>query len=372
MHTTAITARPFLCLFSEQASKVRDTFRPRIWHGAAIRTYLGGKPFVDFLVPGSCRNRLVFEHASEGRPARIENGFRHAGLGESGGIDIADRDVIELADDARRELMVKIVPAMGDLCVNRIDAALFFGSLCHGQRLFGTTIDALGFDLFAVGEGSEVFQAKVNADCAHWLTGTGRNGVNVDHDIQEPVTLSILGKVAAILDFAVRQGAAVKNAKSVTSETEGVTLTLEVTPFERHPAQRFAATAITQEGSHLLGSRLGVLLTDGIDGTGMEAEFTAGTASEFVEIEPCVPGPVKTQSILLPVVTEIPDKVNSAALFVKQAGQRFNTVSVNKNHESWIVDFKDGFRFFNRKASTAVRSAPFTPRPEGRGFSEQI
>ena len=366
MHTTAITARPF------SYSKVRDTFRPRIGYGAAIRTDLGGKPFVDFLVPSSCRNRLIFEHASEGRPARIENRFRHAGLGESGGIDIADGDVIELADDARRELMVKIVPAVSDLCVNRIDASLFFGALCHRQRLFGTTIDALGFDLFTVGESSEVFQAKVDADCAHRLTGTGRNGVNVDHDIQEPVTLSVLGKVATILDFSFGQGAAVKDAKSVTGETECVALPLEVTPFERHPSQRCAATAVTQEGPLFLGSGFGVLLTDGIDGAGMEAEFTAGTGSEFVEIEPCVPRPVKAQGIFLPVVTKIPDKINRAALFVKQAGQRFNTVSVNKNHGSLTTDFKYNFQFFNQKASTAVRSAPFTPRLEGRGFSEQI
>jgi hypothetical protein len=70
-------------------SEVCDTFRPRL--ACAKRTDSGGERFIDFLVPGSVRKRFVAEHVSEGRPARIENGLRHAGFGESGGIHIADR-----------------------------------------------------------------------------------------------------------------------------------------------------------------------------------------------------------------------------------------------------------------------------------------
>src|SRR5580658_8277084 len=97
-------------------SEVCDTFRPRL--GMARRTVSGRERFVDFLVPSAVRSRFVAEHASEGRPACIENGLRQAGLGESGGVHIADRDVVELSDHAHRELVVKVAARMGDTGMN--------------------------------------------------------------------------------------------------------------------------------------------------------------------------------------------------------------------------------------------------------------
>jgi len=60
------------------------------------------------------RSRFVAEHASEGRPACIENRLRQAGLGESGGVHVTDRNVIELSNDAGREFMVKVTARVGD------------------------------------------------------------------------------------------------------------------------------------------------------------------------------------------------------------------------------------------------------------------
>src|SRR5258708_17301841 len=79
-------------------SEVCDTFRPRL--ACARRTDSGGERFIDFLVPGPVRSRFVAEHASEGRPAGIENGLGQAGLRESGGIHISDPHVIQLSHDA--------------------------------------------------------------------------------------------------------------------------------------------------------------------------------------------------------------------------------------------------------------------------------
>jgi hypothetical protein len=75
------------------------------------------------------RSRFAAEHASEGRPARIENGLRQAGLGESGGIHIADRDIVELSNDAHRELVVKVTAGMGDTRVNVRYLTSFTGPL---------------------------------------------------------------------------------------------------------------------------------------------------------------------------------------------------------------------------------------------------
>ena len=59
----------------------------------------------------------------------IENRLRQAGFGESGGVHIADRDVIELSNDAGRELVVKITPRVDDACVDVGRLAPFAGAL---------------------------------------------------------------------------------------------------------------------------------------------------------------------------------------------------------------------------------------------------
>src|SRR6202051_3759911 len=108
-----ITIMRYTTLRTDPASysEVCDTFRPRL--ARARRTVSGRERFIDFLVPGPVRNCFVAEHASEGRPAGVENGLRQAGLGEPGGIHIADRDVIELSNDAGRELVVKVTAGVG-------------------------------------------------------------------------------------------------------------------------------------------------------------------------------------------------------------------------------------------------------------------
>jgi hypothetical protein len=87
-----------LSTYPASYSEVCDTFRPRL--AGARRTDSGRERFIHFLIPSPVRRRFIAEHVSEGRPACIKNRLRQAGLGESGGIHIADRDVIELSNDA--------------------------------------------------------------------------------------------------------------------------------------------------------------------------------------------------------------------------------------------------------------------------------
>jgi hypothetical protein len=101
-----------LSTYPTSYSELCDSFRPRL--GSARRTDSGRERFVDSLVLSPVRSRFVAEQASEGRPACIENGLRPAGLGESCGVHIADRDVVELSNDAYRELVVKVTARMGD------------------------------------------------------------------------------------------------------------------------------------------------------------------------------------------------------------------------------------------------------------------
>src|SRR5688572_9534073 len=108
MHGTAVATRPL------SYSKVRDTFRPPLGQGAASRADLGTESLVHFLVPRSARNRFVAQHGSEGRPACIEHGLRQSGLGESRGVHVADRDVIEVSHDAMRGFVQEVVPRILD------------------------------------------------------------------------------------------------------------------------------------------------------------------------------------------------------------------------------------------------------------------
>src|ERR1700722_14919465 len=95
-----------LSTYPASYSEVCDTFRPRL--AGARRTDSGKERFIPFLVPSPVLRRFIAEHVSEESPACIKNRLRQAGLGESGGIHVADRDVIELSNEAGRELVVKI------------------------------------------------------------------------------------------------------------------------------------------------------------------------------------------------------------------------------------------------------------------------
>ncbi len=191
MCTTANTTRPL------SYSKVCDTFRPRIGHGAAIRTDLGRKAFVDFLEPRAMLNSLVRQLMLEARPASIQDRLGHAGPGESGGGNITDRNIVELPDDKVRQLVRKIVATVRNLCVDRPDAPLLVGALRQRENLLGATIDTLRFDLFAGRKRREVFQAKVDTDTAQRLTSMGSGRDQIDHDIQVPVPSRVARKVGA-------------------------------------------------------------------------------------------------------------------------------------------------------------------------------
>src|SRR5271155_3334311 len=101
-----------LSTYPASYSELCDAFRPRL--GMARRTDSGRARFIHFLVPSPVRSRFVAEHASEGRPAGIENGFRQAGLGESGGVHIADRNMIEPSNDESRMFVVKVTAGIGN------------------------------------------------------------------------------------------------------------------------------------------------------------------------------------------------------------------------------------------------------------------
>jgi hypothetical protein len=231
-----------LSTYPASYSEVCDTFRPRL--ASARRTDSGRERFIHFLVPGPVRSRFVAEHASEGRPAGIENRLRQAGLGESGRVHIADRDVIELSDNAGRELVVKVTAGIGDTRVNVPRLTSFAGAL-RGSELAGQLPQGPRIlDLLPGGQGSEVFKTQVDANTAVHRPRIGLGEFN--DEVQEPIPARIAGEVRSVLDLALRQRPRVEYAKGVSGKAKGLPLALEIPAFQRHPAQR-APTAPAQE-----------------------------------------------------------------------------------------------------------------------------
>ena len=115
-------------------------------------------------------NSLVRQFISEGRPTRIEYRLGQVGLGQSGGINVAYRNIVKFPNDAIRELVVKIVSTIYRLGVYRLDAPLFVGSLRNGKRLLGTAIDSLHLDLFTGGQRGKILQPKVDTNTTDRLT----------------------------------------------------------------------------------------------------------------------------------------------------------------------------------------------------------
>src|ERR1700734_2008395 len=180
-----------LSTYPASYSELCDTFRPRL--GMARRTELGRERFIHFLIPSPVRSRFVAEHASEGRPACIENRLRQAGLGESGGIHIADRDVVKLSYDVSRAFMVKVTAGIGDTGVNIRRLTSFTGALRDGEFLGQPPQIPRVLDLLPVREGREILQAQVDADAA---AHRPRFRCSQLHDnAQEPMPAGIAGEV---------------------------------------------------------------------------------------------------------------------------------------------------------------------------------
>ena len=173
-----------------------------------------------------------------------------------------------------------------------------------------------------------------------------------------------------VRDFSFGQGARVKNAKGLAGEAKCVAFALKIASFQRHPSQRLFAT-IAQVGPVVLRARTQKLLAHIVDRARMQPEFLAASGRQVDQVKVGEPRPGKTQGILLLVVAIIPDEVDRARLPVKQPGQRFNTIAERRFHSS-LTAMDDARSIFNARASTASQSVPFTPRPEGRGFSGQI
>jgi len=318
----AAAARPSALIQS------RTTFRPG--DHAAYVAGLGTPRLIHFLERRAIPNGLVREHVSKGAPSGIADGFSHCGFLQCGGVDIADRDVIELSDDARRELVQEVAPGIANARMDVCCLALLVGALGLCERLLKLAEVARVADHLAGAQGREVFQPQVDADATDWRARGGIGRLN--DDIQEPVSTRIAREVRAVLDLhAGRKVTTLEYSEFSPMEVKSFWCFLHVAALDRHPSKG-AFAAIAQIWASMLPSRSLVLCADSLNGAGVETKLFTAAGGQLVEVVSAGPLLSPFERVLLRVVAEIEDVIDGARLLVQQSGQAFNAVSIRENH----------------------------------------
>ncbi len=353
MNRTAITTDPF------SYSKVGDTFRPRMWHRSTIRADLGSEAFVDFLKPGTMLNSLVCQLGTEGRPSNIVNRFRHAGLGKGQHIDSSNDNVVKVANDRTCLNMQEIVPAIGDFGVNRLNPFLLARPLGYRERRSGLPIELWGRDGAAITHLRQILQSQIDPYTtqrrADWCFA------DLQHDVEKPVPSPVAREIAAIKNLSFGERSRIEDAERTAGEAECITCTFQFAPFQGNPAQGIP-TAISKVRLARLGARFGILLTNIVDGAGVQTQFATTSRGQPDQVEACVPSTAESQRILLSFIAVVPDVINRPSLFVKQAGQGLYAVSENHFHS---CSTKNGHASSTlcTDSPLLIRAAFLNPRP---------
>lgn len=116
-------------------SKRAHTFRTAGGDFPAARARLGSPSFVGFKEHGPVPTGFVTELRPQHTPARIQDGLRHLGFCELGRADIAYDDQGVFAGYPRRRLVKLMFARVGDLGMDRADAALVPGAVAATSSL---------------------------------------------------------------------------------------------------------------------------------------------------------------------------------------------------------------------------------------------
>lgn len=298
-------------------SKSCDTFRAA--DCAAVGTGLGSESFVGLNISSPVPAGLVAELIAQHRPTRVEYGLGHLGFRELGRADVADDDNSIFASDLRGPLVKMVAPRVGDLGVDRADAALVPGPLRSGKRGLVLAIVAERRDRSPVAARRERLKPEVDADFA--VAGRQTAG-NLALEADVPAPARILYEAASLelaIDFArlpeVELALEVDDVRAVD---------LHGARNERHPAKSaLRAAAGTPTKVSAIGVTLGgVLPADRLNGVGVKSDISAATGAEFDQIECARPlgdatGFPASLGLALDAVAIVPDVVHRASVPVE-------------------------------------------------------
>ncbi len=233
-------------------SKAFPAFRA----GAAVThaAGLGGKRFLDFCEPHPCVIVLIPKHGSERTPPCIQDRLRLSGLGQGGGIHIADEDRTVGLDQVGAQFVQEILPTIRDLGVNRSGARSLSRSLRAGQLRLQITVEPLGIERRQFGgtESREALQAQKDSEarnravkaCAErgFISLIARSLRPGDTHIKIPAAPTILTEVPRT-QFKVTQTETVPQRQPPSGEVHLAAAIADRSDLKRDPAQGAARAA---------------------------------------------------------------------------------------------------------------------------------
>lgn len=264
--------------YSERA----HTFRTAVRDFPAARARSGSPSFVGLNVNSPVPAGFVAELRTQHSPARIQDGLRHLGFREFGGADVTNDDQGVFADKPRRRLVNLMFPRIGDLGVDRADAALVSGALRNGKRGLVLAVVAKRRNGRAVTQRGKRLKPQINADA----TVAGRQIVSdlaLEND--EPSPARILGKASGL--DALGKVAGFPEPEPTLEIGQLRPVDLHRARDKRHPAEGTLGPEACAEARTLaLGvTRCGELAADRLNGVRMQPEQRAATGAEFDQVE---------------------------------------------------------------------------------------
>lgn len=243
---------------------------------------MGSPSFVGLDVARSMPSGLVFELAAQHRPARVEDGLRHLGLRELGRADISDDDKFVLASELGAPLVKMVAPSVGDLGVDRADAALVPGALRNGERSLVLAVMAKRRDRGPVAACGKRLEAEIDADLAV-ASRTILGNLALETDV--PATTSVLHE-AASLELAV-DVAGLPEVELALEVDDVPAVDFHGAGNKRHPAKgTLRAAAGSKSRAPLVEvSRGGELAADRLHGIGVQTQVGTASGAELDQIE---------------------------------------------------------------------------------------
>jgi hypothetical protein len=312
---------------------------PALRAGAAVThaAGLGGKRFLDFCEPHACVVAFIPKHGSERTPTCIQDRLRLSGLGEGGGIHIADEDRTMAFDQPGAQFVQEILPAIRDLGVNRSGARSLSRSLRAGQLRLQITVEPLRIERrqFGVTEGREALQAQVDSEARNravkdradrgFISLLARSLRPGDTNIQIPAAPTILTEVPRT-QFKVTQTKTVPQRQPPSNEVHLAAAIADRSDLKRDPAQgaaRAAAFAPREPHLAMLAAPprvfLGGLL-HGLNGQAQSATPARRTLEERPEIKSRQEPTLPLKYFDRQVVAVVEDKIDLARQARKPCG----------------------------------------------------
>ncbi|HKJ60388.1 MAG TPA: hypothetical protein VKA94_00130, partial [Hyphomicrobiales bacterium] len=321
-------------------SQACDTFRAASC--TARRTGYGSPSFVGFIIPGSVPTGFVAELVAEHRPTGVKHGFSHPSFGELSGIHVTNDDQGVFPRDAGRRLVNLMFARVGDLGVDRADAALVSCALLDGKRRLIFSIVAKRGNGRTVAACGQRLQAEINAD----LTGSsGQVVCNFALKDHVPATASIFDKASR---FQARQRniARFPKAKISLAVCDFVFRDLNITSLEWQPAERTlgAAARSKTRATPLSVPRHNELKANATYGVGVNSEKLRTARGKIYQIECCWPASIHSSfstplSLPLDLAAIIPHIIARSGMLLQRfaGGGVFNAIFEAENHDLFLA-----------------------------------